>query len=133
MFVNCPIDCRYNGFALRECCRLFSRRELFKCAVTVERAKSDVRDRFVCAHEKNVENRQHAIEVLLLQIDLHVFGDEYVVFLVMTSLHFPDFPARRRDSEYATDRAGVPLILSHKTRTPRRSGKIDRLTKNPGR
>ena len=53
-----------------------SPRGLFKCAVTVEPAEGHVRNRLIGAYDEDVENRQHTVEVLLLQIEFHVFGDE---------------------------------------------------------
>ena len=55
---------------------LFSRRAFLKDAVVVQRAERHSDDRFVSARKENIENRQYAIEVLLLQIDFHVLGDE---------------------------------------------------------
>src|ERR1041384_2588444 len=49
---------------------------LLKTAAAVERAKRHFSDGFVRPREVRVEDRQYAVEVLLLQIDFHVFGDE---------------------------------------------------------
>ena len=51
-------------------------RTLLKRAAAVQRAERHVRDRFIGTGDECVENRQHAVEVLLLQIDFHVFGYE---------------------------------------------------------
>ena len=47
-----------------------------KCSVSAERAESDIVDGFVRACEEHEEDRQRAVELLRLQIDLHVFGNE---------------------------------------------------------
>src|SRR5207249_9668289 len=60
-------------------------RALLKCAAAVERAERYVGDRFIGACDESIENRRYAIQVLLVQIDFHVFGDE--VSRVQRGLH----------------------------------------------
>src|SRR5438552_13368069 len=44
--------------------------------ISIKRNESDILDRLVPAGEENIENRQRPTQVLLLQIDFHVLGDE---------------------------------------------------------
>ena len=60
----------------RDAAPFFLRRAFLKGAVAAQRAERHIPDRFIGACKENVKDRQHAIEVLLLQIDFHVFGDE---------------------------------------------------------
>src|SRR5215469_4409849 len=54
----------------------FPRRSFFEHTTTRERSERDVCDRFVRARDTTVKNRQDAIQVLLVQIDFHIFCDE---------------------------------------------------------